>query len=84
MMNNSFRDRTLQIAHYIIDSGCTIRKAAAVYGISKSIVHRDVMHRLGEFDPCLYERVREVLVANYAQRHIRGGRATKERYVRSG
>lgn len=60
--------------------GATVRRAAAVFGISKSTVHIDVTKRLYDIDRILYDQVKAVLEINKAQRHIRGGNATKEKY----
>ncbi len=72
--------RCVEIGKYIVSSGATVRHAAAVFGISKSTVHIDVTKRLFNIDRGLYEQVRQVLENNKAQRHIRGGNATKEKY----
>ena len=74
-------DRAAILARYIIENGATVRKAAAVYGVSKSTVHKDVTSRLKEIDAALYAKVKEVLEKNKAQRHIRGGMATKQKYL---
>ncbi len=73
--------RCVEIGNYIVATGSTVRQAAAVFGISKSTVHIDVTKRLYYADRTLYEKVREVLENNKAQRHIRGGNATKEKYM---
>ena len=73
-------ERAVELGRYIVDNSSTVRAAAKQYGISKSTVHMDVSHRLERLDPSLYEQVREVLDINKAQRHIRGGQATKEKY----
>lgn len=72
--------RCIQLAHYIIETKATVRQAAIVFGISKSTVHNDVTKRLSEINPLLYSEVKVVLEENKAQRHIRGGLATKEKY----
>lgn len=74
--------RCVEIGKYIRDTGATVRQAGAVFGISKSTVHIDVTKRLYEIDRILYEDVKKVLEENKAQRHIRGGIATKEKYSR--
>ena len=73
-------ERAVELGRYIVENNTTVRAAAKQYGISKSTVHTDVSRRLERLDPILYERVREVLDINKAQRHIRGGLATKEKY----
>ena len=72
--------RVINIANYIENTGATVRAAAAVFGISKSTVHKDVTERLQEIDYDLYERVRVVLEKNKEERHLRGGEATKQKY----
>lgn len=72
--------RCVEIGEYIRDTGATVRRAAAVFGISKSTVHIDVTKRLYDIDRILYDQVKAVLEINKAQRHIRGGNATKEKY----
>ena len=69
------------IGEYIIEHGATVRGAAAFFGISKSTVHKDVSMRLRDTDYELYRRVKSVLDRNKAERHIRGGEATKRKYM---
>lgn len=66
----------------MIEHNCTVRRAAAQFGVSKSTLHKDVSQRLKNINPALYEDVKEVLEINKAQRHIRGGEATKLKYCR--
>ncbi|MBQ8027123.1 MAG: sporulation transcriptional regulator SpoIIID [Clostridia bacterium] len=73
-------ERAVELGRYIVENNTTVRAAAKQYGISKSTVHMDVSHRLERLDPLLYDQVRAVLNVNKAQRHIRGGLATKEKY----
>ena len=70
------------IARYIIESNATVRAAAQKFGISKSTVHKDVSQRLKTSNPPLYKSVRKVLDMNKSERHMRGGLATKEKYLR--
>ena len=79
-MTDTIDDRACQLAHYIIDSGATVRAAASKFGISKSTVHKDLSQRLPQCNKFLYKQVREILEKNKAQRHIRGGMATKLKY----
>lgn len=72
--------RCIEIGEYIKDTGATVRQAASVFGISKSTVHIDVTKRLHDIDKILYNEVKAVLEENKAQRHIRGGIATREKY----
>ena len=70
-------ERAVDLAHYIIDTGDTVRGAAKKFGISKSTVHKDVSERLKKINPALFLEVRTILDENKAERHIRGGMATK-------
>lgn len=81
-MNVFVEKRAEALAEYIIETKATVRAAAKRFDVSKSTVHTDVSLRLKEIDHDLYERVRLVLDENKAQRHIRGGNATKEKYKR--
>lgn len=81
-MNISDTDRrAIELAGYMIESGATVRQAAAKFGVSKSTVHKDVTDKLRHVDPALYAEVREVLERNKAQRHLRGGEATRLKYL---
>ena len=79
-MNYTVEDRAAELGEYIVRNNATVRSAAKVFGISKSTVHTDVSERLKKSDYALYLKVRRVLDENKAQRHIRGGLATKEKY----
>lgn len=74
-------ERAIKCAEYIVATGCTVRACSAHFAISKSTVHKDVSERLKYIDEDLYERTREILNLNLSQRHIRGGIATKEKYL---
>ncbi len=74
-------DRVLRCAKYIVEKGCTVRACSAHFSISKSTVHKDVSERLQHIDGDLFERVREVLNLNLSERHIRGGLATRDKYL---
>lgn len=76
----SIDERAIELAHYIIDSKDTVRGAAKKFGISKSTVHKDVSERLKKINPILAREVRVILDENKAERHIRGGMATKLKY----
>ena len=82
MKNDSIEKRVILLAHYIIDSKDTVRGAAKKFNVSKSTVHKDVSERLKEISPSLYDEVRKVLNENKAERHIRGGMATKLKYIK--
>ena len=73
-------ERSINLAHYIIESKDTVRGAARKFGISKSTVHKDVTERLEKINPMLAKEVRRILDENKAERHIRGGMATKLKY----
>lgn len=79
-MKDTVEDRAVELGEYIVQNQATVRSAAQVFGISKSTVHIDVARRLERINPSLYREVREVLDVNKAQRHIRGGLATREKY----
>jgi putative DeoR family transcriptional regulator (stage III sporulation protein D) len=76
-------ERAVELGEYIVENKATVRAAAQKFGISKSTVHMDVAQRLRKVNPALYHEVREILDVNKAQRHIRGGLATKEKYRHS-
>ncbi len=80
MRQISIEERALDLARYIIDSKDTVRGAAKKFGISKSTVHKDVSDRLKKINPSLAIEVRRILEENKAERHIRGGLATKKKY----
>ena len=79
-MNGNVEKRCVEVGRYIRDTGATVRQAGIVFGISKSTVHIDVTKRLYEVDRNLYDEVSKVLQENKAERHIRGGNATKQKY----
>ena len=77
-----YRDeRVLEMAHYIISTNATVRTAAKKFRVSKSTVHKDITERLLELNPSLAAEVKTVLENNKAERHLRGGMATKEKYL---
>ena len=79
-MDGTIEQRACDLAAYIIENGATVRSAAKHFGISKSTVHKDLSQRLPQCNKGLYQQVRSVLDLNKAQRHIRGGMATREKY----
>lgn len=81
-MTDTVDERACQLAVYIIETGATVRAAANCFGISKSTVHKDLSQRLPHCNHTLYRQVRCILDTNKAQRHIRGGIATREKYKR--
>ena len=80
MRSVSIEERAIELAHYIIDSKDTVRGAAKKFGVSKSTVHKDIAERLKKINPALAKEVRVILDENKAERHIRGGMATKKKY----
>ncbi len=79
-MRDYIAKRAVELAHYIIDNNATVRKTAAVFNVSKSTVHKDVHERLKTLNPVLYREAQKVLEVNKAERHLRGGMATKAKY----
>ena len=79
-MSETLEQRACQLAVYIIETGATVRATARHFGISKSTVHKDIVQRLPQYNPALFSQVRQVLETNKAQRHIRGGLATRRKY----
>ena len=78
-MREDIEKRALEIGHYIVEKSATVRQTASVFRVSKSTVHKDVTERLPAIDHTLADEVRTVLNVNKAERHIRGGLATKEK-----
>ena len=79
-MKDNLNKRACELAVYMIETGATVRAAAGHFGISKSTVHKDLSQRLPQYNKLLYAQVRHVLDINKAQRHIRGGMATRRKY----
>ena len=80
-MKEYIEERAVNIARYIIEHNATVRQAAKAFGVSKSTVHKDCAERLVQINPILAAQARAVLDVNKAERHIRGGQATKEKYA---
>lgn len=80
-MKGIVEERAAMLGEYIIESKATVRSTAKKFGISKSTVHKDVSQRLKSINPALYREVKEVLEINKSERHIRGGLATKNKYL---
>ena len=81
MLWESCDERAEFLAEYVINTGATVRTTAAAFGISKSTVHKDLTGKLPKINKALYLQVKEVLDLNKAERHIRGGAATKKKYM---
>ncbi len=80
-MRNHIEMRALELAAYMVENKATVRAAARRFGVSKSTVHKDVSERIEQIDRALAQKVRTVLEVNKAERHIRGGIATREKYL---
>lgn len=80
MLKGNIEERVLELARYIIENRTTVRAAAGQYGISKSTVHKDLSERLPHLNKTMYLQVKAVLEENKAERHIRGGMATRRKY----
>ena len=82
MRKFTIEERAITLAQYIIETKDTVRSTAKKFGVSKSTVHKDVSDRLLKINPILAKGVREILNENKAERHIRGGMATKLKYLK--
>lgn len=80
-LQTNMEERARRLAEYVIEHRGTVRAAARRFGVSKSTVHKDLRERLPEYDPALYRQVRVILEENKAERHIRGGLATRRKYA---
>lgn len=81
-MKDNVEERAVQLGEYIAKNNATVRLTAKKYNVSKSTVHKDVSERLKTINMSLYKQVRQVLDTNKQERHIRGGKATKEKYLK--
>ncbi len=75
------KERPEELGAYVIETAATVRQAARHFGISKSTVHKDLTEKLRYTHPRMYEQVRRILEKNKAERHLRGGEATKQKYL---
>ena len=80
-LENSLEERVVQLARYMVENNATVRQTATVFGVSKSTVHKDLTERLPSINHQLAEQARQVLDVNKAERHIRGGMATRDKYL---
>ena len=80
-MKDYIEERAIEIANFIIEEKATVRQTAKKFGVSKATVHKDVTERLLQINPSLAARARIVLDVNKSERHIRGGLATREKYL---
>lgn len=81
MLDAFGKERAEVLADYVIETGATVRTAAIYFGISKSTVHKDLTYKLKTTNPALYKQVKEVLERNKSERHLRGGEATRRKYL---
>ncbi len=81
-MKREVQLRVTEAAKYILKTGATVRACAEAFGVSKTTIHKDMRERLPELSPAMARQVDAVLNKNRAERHIRGGQATKEKYQR--
>ena len=81
-MRESIRMRVLAAAEYVLKTGATVRACAEQIGVGKTTIHKDLTRRLAEINPAMAAAAREILETNKAERHIRGGHATREKYLR--
>jgi putative DeoR family transcriptional regulator (stage III sporulation protein D) len=81
MIDAFIRERSELLAEYVIETGATVRATAAHFGVSKSTVHKDLTYKLKYLNPGLYVSVKEILEKNKSERHIRGGEATRKKYL---
>lgn len=82
-MKDYIEERAVEIAYYIIENQATVRQTAKQFGVSKSTIHKDVTERLLQINPTLANQARRILDMNKSERHIRGGLATREKYLHS-
>lgn len=81
MIDSFRRERAELLAEYVIDTGATVRVAANHFGISKSTVHKDLTYKLKYLNPGLFREVKQILERNKSERHLRGGEATRRKYL---
>lgn len=82
-MRHYTRERCEILAEYVIDTKSTVRSTAQHFGISKSTVHKDLSQKLKYINPRLYGEVKEILELNKSERHLRGGEATRQKYLKN-
>lgn len=78
----TIEERCVMLAEYLVDNHATVRSVASHFGISKSTVHKDIAHILKNVDLCLYKEAKTVLETNKRERHLRGGEATRKKYIK--
>ena len=82
-MKKEIEKRVIKEADFILSTGETVRGIAKVFGVSKSTVHNDVSKKLQKIDFALYQKVQKILAKNFAEKHIRGGQSTKEKFLKT-
>lgn len=75
------KERAEILAEYVVENGATVRQTAARFGVSKSTVHKDITAKLQYINPALYKSAQQILRQNKAERHLRGGEATRRKYL---
>ena len=81
-MDSSIRERCERLGEYVIESGSTVRATAQHFGVSKSTVHKDLTEKLRYYNPTMHSLVKQILEKNKLERHIRGGEATRKKYLK--
>ena len=81
MFDTFMKERSELLAEYVIETGATVRAAATHFSVSKSTVHKDLTYKLKYINPGLYQSVKEILEINKSERHLRGGEATRKKYL---
>lgn len=81
-MRDDLEERVIKEARYVIETGATVRTTAKEFHVGKSTVHKDMTERLKNIDKILYEQVKKVLKINLLERHLRGGEATRQKYLK--
>lgn len=82
VLNMSYDERCEKLARYIIENNTTVRETAKIFGISKSTVHKDITEKLSKVNNALFLEVEKILQKNKSERHLRGGEATKQKYLK--
>ncbi len=80
-MQDYIEHRVLEISTYILETKSTVRQVANIFGVSKSTVHKDITERLPDINPFYAKQIKKILDENKSQRHLRGGEATRKKYL---
>jgi putative DeoR family transcriptional regulator (stage III sporulation protein D) len=81
LVQDYIEQRVLEISNYILETGSTVRQVAKIFGVSKSTVHKDITERLPHLNRFIFREIKIVLEKNKAERHLRGGEATRQKYL---